>query len=48
MSAGDCKLAARAMLLIVAPLKPFAENSSKAASKICPRRSDSSAKISLY
>src|SRR5918995_2457908 len=44
MSAGDCSCAARAMLLIVAPLKPFSENSSNAASKICPRRSDSSAK----
>src|SRR4028119_1231492 len=47
MSAGDCNCAARAMLLIVAPLKPFSENSSNAASKICPRRSDSSAKSLL-
>jgi hypothetical protein len=31
------------MLLIVAPLNPLAENSSKAASNICPRLSNSSA-----
>jgi hypothetical protein len=31
--------------LIVAPLNPFSENSSKAACKICSRRSNSSAKI---
>jgi hypothetical protein len=29
-------------------LKPFAENSSKAASRICARRSDSSVTIPLY
>jgi hypothetical protein len=29
-------------------LKPFAENSSKAASRICARRSDSSVTMPLY
>src|SRR5215213_7801538 len=47
MSAGDRRPAARTMLLIIAPLKPFAENSSKAASKICARLSNSSAKTPL-
>jgi hypothetical protein len=47
MSAGDCSRAARAMPLIVAPLKPFAENSSNAALQYLPRRSDSQPNLFL-